>query len=156
MCGRKNTFFLKRGWKNSMFCFLIALYFLLLFHIYWQFFKMGCSTDRWSYSVRIHKDTSYSDFRPTLTFLWKLMKSKILKEASDMFHSFLLLADQATGVKCYPGFQKCHQFWIDHLLIELHTNTGRKMKDVDAKENFRKWKVYYVVTTLGNKESPFI
>lgn len=70
------------------------------------------------------------------------MKDKILKEASDVFQSFLLLADQATGVKCCPGLQNAISFWTDHLLIELHTNTGRKMKDIDAKENFRKWKVY--------------
>lgn len=107
--GQKNI-----SWKDSgkpvCSVFWFALNFLLLFPIYWQFFKMGYSTDRWSYSVQVHKDTSHSDFWPTLTFLWKLMKGKILKEASDMFQSFLLLADQATGVKCCPVFQNTISF----------------------------------------------
>lgn len=64
---------------------------------------MGYSTDRWSYSVQVHKDPSHSDFWPTLIFLWKLMKGKILKEASDLFQSFLLLADQATGENAVLG-----------------------------------------------------
>lgn len=38
------------------------------------------------------------------------MKGKILKEASDTFQSFFLLADEATGVKCYPGFQNAISF----------------------------------------------
>lgn len=102
-CGQKIHFSWKESERTVCSAFWFALCFLLLFPIYWQFFKMGYSTDRWSYSVQVHKDTSHSDFWPTLIFLWKLMKGKILKEASDLFQSFLLLADQATGENAVLG-----------------------------------------------------
>lgn len=109
-CGGKIHVSWKENERTVCAVFWFAFYFPVLFPIYWQSFKMGYSTDRWSHSIQVHKETSHSHFWPTLTFLWKLMKDKILKEASDLFKSFLLLADHAAGGKCCPRFQNAIGF----------------------------------------------